>query len=84
MNEGLWTPVQVSEFFHGSPTVNTLAIWRSRGGGPRFVKLGRKKPGCKLDRRKVAYPISEVKAWAVKNGLQEYTIAAAAPEGDRP
>lgn len=74
--QGFWTAQQVSDWCGGHPTVATLAAWRTRGRGPKFVKLGTKTPGCKLDRRAVAYPIEAVKQWAVENGLQTQTIAA--------
>lgn len=76
MDNGYWTPAQVSAYCGGHPTVNTLAVWRTRGKGPAFVKFGEKKPDCKLDRRTVAYPIDGVKQWAEKNGRQTQTIAA--------
>jgi predicted DNA-binding transcriptional regulator AlpA len=33
--------------------VNTLANWRTRGEGPRFIKMG----------RKVLYPVAEIEAF---------------------
>lgn len=33
--------------------INTLANWRVRGDGPRFIKMG----------RKVLYPLAEVEAF---------------------
>lgn len=34
-------------------TVGTLSNWRIRGGGPRYIKLG----------RKVLYPLAEIEAF---------------------
>ncbi len=44
------TPPQLAERLHRS--VSTLANWRVRGDGPRFI------PG-----RPVLYPLAEVEAW---------------------
>lgn len=60
-----WTPAQVSEYCGGSPTVNTLAKWRTLGGGPPFIKRG----------WRVYYPSVEAKKWAMGNGLQYHTEA---------
>lgn len=35
-----WKADKVSAYFGGSPTVGTLGVWRYRGEGPKFVKLG--------------------------------------------
>lgn len=43
-------------------TIGTLANWRVRGQGPRFIKVG----------RKVLYPVAEIEAWERKN-LKENT-----------
>lgn len=40
-------------------TTGTLANLRAKGGGPRFIKLG----------RKVLYPVAEVEAWERKHLL---------------
>lgn len=61
-----WTPPQLSEYCAGSPTVKTLAKWRTVGGGPPFVKHN----------RRVYYPIDEAKKWALGKGLQYHTEAA--------
>lgn len=37
-------------------TIGTLANWRVRGDGPRFVKLG----------RKVLYPLPEIEAFEAR------------------
>lgn len=39
-NEELLTPEQASAHLGGVPAA-TLQFWRCRGGGPRFVKIGR-------------------------------------------
>ena len=43
-------------------TTGTLANWRVKGCGPRFIKLG----------RKVLYPLAELEAWERAN-LKENT-----------
>jgi predicted DNA-binding transcriptional regulator AlpA len=35
----LWTEIQTAEFL--TVPVKTLQAWRVRGGGPKFIKLGR-------------------------------------------
>lgn len=67
---------QGERLFRGSPTVGTLGVWRYRGEGPRFVKLGGKREHRKRDTRRVAYPVREVIAWGEQNGLQQQTVAA--------
>ena len=47
-------------------TVNTLANWRVRGDGPRFIKMG----------RKVLYPVAEIVAFEQKQ-LRASTSQAA-------
>ena len=59
-----------------NPTVGTLGVWRYRGEGPKFVKLGGKREHRKRDTRRVAYPVREVIAWGEQNGLQQQTVAA--------
>lgn len=46
-----WKADKVSAYFGGSPTVGTLGVWRYRGEGPKFVKLGGKR-----EHRKTRYP----------------------------
>lgn len=58
-----WKADKVSAYFGGSPTVGTLGVWRYRGEGPKFVKLGGKREHRKRDTRRVAYPVREVIAW---------------------
>lgn len=42
-------------------SANTLRIWRSKGGGPRFVKVG----------RKPAYRASDIEAWVAERTRTE-------------
>lgn len=58
-----WKADKVSAYFGGSPTVGTLGVWRYRGEGPRFVKLGCKREHRQRDTRRVVYPVREVIAW---------------------
>lgn len=37
-----WTPTQVCAFLQNTVNEATLAVWRSRGQGPRYFKSGRK------------------------------------------
>ncbi|PLS26004.1 hypothetical protein [Bifidobacterium parmae] len=76
MSVEYWTAAQVSEYLGGRPSPAALAVMRTRGKGPRFVKLGAKIPGCRNDTRPVRYPVKEVVRWAMENGLQSQTIAA--------
>lgn len=71
-----WKADKVSAYFGGSPTVGTLGVWRYRGEGSKFVKLGGKREHRKRDTRRVAYPVREVIAWGEQNGLQQQTVAA--------
>nr|DAY86466.1 MAG TPA: hypothetical protein [Caudoviricetes sp.] len=71
-----WKADKVSAYFGGSPTVGTLGVWRYRGEGPRFVKLGCKREHRQRDTRRVVYPVREVIAWGERNGLQQQTVAA--------
>ncbi|MDB1185402.1 MAG: hypothetical protein E6791_09365 [Bifidobacterium breve] len=71
-----WKADKVSAYFGGSPTVGTLGVWRYRGEGPRFVKLGGKREHRQRDTRRVVYPVREVIAWGERNGLQQQTVAA--------
>jgi hypothetical protein len=41
----------------------TLATWRHKGGGPKYVKFG----------KKVLYPLAELEAW-VKTRLRDNTM----------
>ncbi|MCH9274971.1 hypothetical protein JS533_001535 [Bifidobacterium amazonense] len=69
-------PATVSAMCDGSPTTGTLAVWRTLGKGPGFIKMGTKVPGCRLDRRPVLYPLTEVQAWLAGSPVQHQTIAA--------
>lgn len=71
-----WKADKVSAYFGGSPTVGTLGVWRYRGEGPRFVKLGCRREYRQRDTRRVVYPVREVIAWGERNGLQQQTVAA--------
>ncbi len=48
----LATPAEVAEALHTTPA--TLAQWRYRGDGPKFVRAGR---------RRVLYRWADVEAW---------------------
>ncbi len=37
----LLTPAQLVERWNKAVTLGTLATWRSRGGGPPFIRVGR-------------------------------------------
>lgn len=47
------TPEQLIERWQHAVSLATLATWRSRGGGPSFVKIG----------RAVLYPLADVEAY---------------------
>jgi predicted DNA-binding transcriptional regulator AlpA len=51
----LLTPTEVSE--ETGVALATLNTWRTRGGGPRYVKLG----------RRVAYKRTDLDAWIDAN-----------------
>ena len=73
-----YTPAQVSQLAGGSPTVKTLAKWRTLGTQPGlpFVKVGPKREGCRKDNRRVLYPVETTEKWLKANGYQSRTIAA--------
>ncbi|WP_241520092.1 hypothetical protein [Bifidobacterium catulorum] len=73
-----YTPTQVSQLAGGSPTVKTLAKWRTLGtqSGLPFIKLGPKREGCKNDNRRVLYPVKTTERWLKANGYQSRTLAA--------
>lgn len=48
------TPVQLAARFQVHP--GTLANWRVRGDGPKFIKIG----------KRVAYRLADVTAWEEK------------------
>lgn len=52
----LLTPRQAAERLGLSP--KTLANWRSRGGGPRFVRMG-----ASDSRGAIRYPAIELRTW---------------------
>lgn len=51
------TPKELSERYKGRISVGTLANWRARGFGPKFVKVG--------DR--VLYALDAVEKWEAQN-----------------
>lgn len=56
------TPTELAERLRANPT--TLAMWRVRGQGPKFIKAG----------RKVLYPLAEVEKWEADQ-LRQNTAA---------
>jgi hypothetical protein len=56
--EQLLTPAEVSKRWRGSPNEETLAAWRSRDYGPRWIKPG----------RNVLYPTSAILDWEKERG----------------
>ncbi len=56
MTEIFLTTSEVATLYRQSTA--TLATWRCRGGGPCFVKLG----------RRVLYRVSDLDAWVAKAG----------------
>ena len=64
MKTDLFTPQEVAENYHQS--LATLATWRCRGGGPRFVKLG----------RRVLYRLADLEAWVDQNSRANTSEAA--------
>ncbi len=55
-SRGLATPRQASEYLHA--TTGTLAVWRCKGGGPRFIKRGNRVfySYAEIDRHLAALP----------------------------
>jgi hypothetical protein len=51
------TPEQLVERWQGAVSLATLATWRSRGGGPSFIKVG----------RQPLYPLADVEAYEAKH-----------------
>lgn len=47
------TPSELSQRWRNEVSLKTLAQWRSRGFGPKFLKLG----------ASIVYPIAEVILW---------------------
>lgn len=62
----LYTPEEAAEYLKGNQ--RTLERWRSAGGGPRFVKMG----------RAVRYRLADLDAW-LEQQTREHTGAPAAP-----
>lgn len=57
MADEFLTPEQLSERWSGSIKEQTLAIWRMKSTGPKFIKLG----------NKILYKISDVEAYEADN-----------------
>lgn len=64
------TAAQVAERIGFS--IATLAAWRFKGVGPRFVKFGDK------PQSRVRYPVDEVEAWEEAHPVHQNTGQAAA------
>ena len=56
---GLMTPYQLMVRYQGQINFRTLANWRSKGEGPRFVKIG----------SRVFYRQDDVEAWEKRRTL---------------
>jgi len=50
------TPAELSERYHGTPTVRTLANWRSLNYGPPHIKIG----------KTVFYRLIDVEQWEAR------------------
>jgi excisionase family DNA binding protein len=59
----LLTPAEAAEFLRTG--VRTIERWRSTGGGPAYLKVG----------RKVAYRVEDLEAWLARQ-RREHTGAA--------
>lgn len=55
---GLYAPKEVAEMFGFDE--RTMAIWRSKGAGPRYTKLG----------KNVYYKITDIHAWIDANAVE--------------
>ena len=64
------TPEQLSERIGVKPC--TLAMWRVRGTGPRFIKFG------STQQARVRYPVAEVEAWESGHNFGNTSEPAAA------
>ena len=53
MPEKLLTPAEVVEYLDHKITIETLGVWRSRGKGPEYLKLG----------GKVVYLLPDLEKW---------------------
>lgn len=62
----LLTPAEAASYLRAN--ARTLERWRSAGGGPAFVKIG----------RKVAYSLADLDAW-VTHQRREHTGGDVAP-----
>lgn len=56
----LMTPVELAERWKGSITVVTLATWRSRKQGPKYIKVG----------GRVLYPLDGVEDYEKKRTFE--------------
>ncbi|NGO67139.1 helix-turn-helix transcriptional regulator [Streptomyces boncukensis] len=59
MSQGVWTPAELAGRLGVS--VGTLANWRWRGEGPRYVKLGSGRSS------RVRYRSEDVAAWEARH-----------------
>jgi hypothetical protein len=73
------TPIQAAAYLGLSP--KTLANWRSRGGGPRFVRLSCS--GAPSARGSIRYQITELEAWCVARGLASTSDSGLSTCGER-
>jgi hypothetical protein len=64
------TPAELAERIGLSP--DTLATWRCRGVGPKFIKYGTSQQA------RVRYPVAEVEAWEQAQPIHQNTGQAAA------
>jgi hypothetical protein len=53
-------PPSLADRWERAVTIGTLAKWRMRGDGPRFLKIG----------RSVLYPLQAVEAWEAEHMRQ--------------
>lgn len=64
-------------------TYNALAIMRTRGGGPEFIKLPGNAKGTRRDTRRVRYSLNRLRQWAQSTGIQTRTELPATIKGSR-
>lgn len=63
------TPDELVSRYKGNISVKTLANWRTKGGGPNYIKVG----------GKIMYPLSAVMSW---ERLRTYDSTAARSSND--
>jgi hypothetical protein len=51
------TPAEVRARYSDKISLQTLANWRTKGSGPKFLRLG----------GRILYPLSEIEAWERQN-----------------